>query len=423
MIVKERLCRYGETMSQIKKAPEVLAPAGDRERLEAAVEYGADAVYLGSTMFGMRSAPANFNAVELADACAYAHSKGVKVYLTCNTVPRNSEIAVLPQFIENVAQAGVDAFIVTDIGVLQAVKKYAPDADIHISTQAGITNYAAANEFYNMGANRIVTAREISLEEIAEIRAKTPKELEIECFVHGAMCVSFSGRCLLSNYMTGRDSNRGDCAQPCRWKYALCEEKRPGQYFPIEDDPQGTYILNSRDMSMIEHIPELYAAGVDSFKIEGRAKSAYYATVAVNAYRAAVDGFVKSGFSPDYKPEDWIVDETYKISYRDYCTGFFFGDPADDANVTFRGYNREWSVAATVLGCKGGFLFGSQRNRFFDGDVLEVMEKGKKPFDVKVEELCNEEGERIESAPHPMMNFKFRCPVEISEGAYLRIKN
>lgn len=411
-------------MSNNQMIPEILAPAGDWERLTAALDFGADAVYLGSTSFGMRSAPANFNAEQLRDACALAHTVGARVYLTCNTLPRNDEIAKLPAFIEESADAGVDAFIVTDIGVLSIVKKYAPSTEVHISTQAGVTNYAAASEFYNLGAKRVVLAREISLNEIAEIRAKTPKELEIECFVHGAMCVSFSGRCLLSNYLTGRDSNRGECAQPCRWKYNLVEEKRPGQFFPIGEDGDGTYIINSKDMCMIEHIPELWAAGVSSFKIEGRAKSAYYATVTVNAYKTAVNAFVASGFDPGFVPESWVIEELHKISYRDYCTGFFYGDPRDDANISLKGgYNREWSVVGISERWEDGWLYCSQRNRFFDGDEVEIMEKGKKPFTVKVEELQNDELEPIGSTPHPMMKFRFKCRTPVGAGAYLRLKN
>lgn len=403
--------------------PELLAPAGDSERLTAAVEFGADAVYLGSDCFGMRTAAASFGGDELKKACDYAHSKGVKVYLTCNTVPRNSELCRLEAFFKFAEQSGVDAFIITDIGVMNLARKYAPDVEIHISTQAGITNYAAACAFYEMGAKRIVTAREISLEEIAEIRAKTPKELEIECFVHGAMCVSFSGRCLLSNYMTGRDSNRGDCAQPCRWRYSLLEEKRPGEYFPVEQDESGTYIMNSRDMCLIEHIPELAKAGIDSFKIEGRAKSAYYTAVSVNAYRCALDGYEASGFSSDYKPEQWIVDEVKKVSNRRYCTGFYFSDPMDDAQIFYEGgYVREWDVAAIADRWENGVLYASQRNRFFEGDELEVMIKGKKPFKVTVRNLKNADGEKIDNAPHPMMSLSFDCPEPVPSGAYLRME-
>ncbi|MDO4494575.1 MAG: U32 family peptidase [Clostridiaceae bacterium] len=403
--------------------PELLAPAGDSERLTAAVEFGADAVYIGSDCFGMRTAAASFGGEELKKACDYAHSKGVKVYLTCNTVPRNSELCRLEAFFKFAEQSGVDAFIITDIGVMNLARKYAPDVEIHISTQAGITNYAAAHAFYEMGAKRIVTAREISLEEIAEIRAKTPKELEIECFVHGAMCVSFSGRCLLSNYMTGRDSNRGDCAQPCRWRYSLLEEKRPGEYFPVEQDESGTYIMNSRDMCLIEHIPELAKAGIDSFKIEGRAKSAYYTAVSVNAYRCALDDYEASGFSSDYKPEQWIVDEVKKVSNRRYCTGFYFSDPMDDAQIFYEGgYVREWDVAAIADRWENGVLYASQRNRFFEGDELEIMIKGKKPFKVTVRNLKNADGEKIDNAPHPMMSLSFDCPEPVPSGAYLRME-
>ena len=404
--------------------PEILSPAGDFERLQGAVHFGADAVYLGATSFGMRSGPANFDYDELKKACEFAHGENVKIYLTCNTVPRNNEIDVLPDFIEKTSDARIDAYIVTDIGVMKMIKKYAPDTEIHISTQAGITNYASAAAFYEMGAKRVVLAREVSLDEIAEIRAKTPKDLDIECFVHGAMCVSFSGRCLLSNYMTGRDSNRGDCAQPCRWKYALCEETRPGQYFPIEDDSSGTYIINSKDMCMIEHIPELYKAGVSSFKIEGRAKSAYYTSAVTNAYRCAVDEFEKSGFSNDFKPSQWIIDELTKISYRDYCTGFYFDAPNTDANISFKGgYNREWAVAAIAEKTENGRLYGTQRNRFFEGDLIEVMEKGVKPYEITVRDLRNSEGEHIDNAPHPTMRFSFACDKTVSPGAYLRIKS
>lgn len=403
--------------------PELLAPAGDSERLYAAIEYGADAVYLGSDCFGMRTAAASFGGKELRKACGYAHSKGVKVYLTCNTVPRNGELPLLPSFIEFAADCGVDAFIVTDIGVMKLVQKYAPDVEIHISTQAGITNYAAANVFYELGAKRIVTAREISLDEIAEIRLKTPKELEIESFVHGAMCVSFSGRCLLSNYMTGRDSNRGDCAQPCRWRYSLLEEKRPGEFFPVEQDNSGTYIMNSRDMCLIEHVAALSQAGINSFKIEGRAKSAYYTAVSVNAYRCALDGYEKSGFDINYKADQWILDEVRKASNRQYCTGFYFSDPMDDAQVFYNGgYVREWDVAAIAERWENGILYASQRNRFFEGDELEIMIKGVEPVRVTVRNLKNADGEQIDNAPHPMMKLSFDCPVEIPEGSYLRME-
>ncbi len=402
------------------RRPELLCPAGDMERLEAVLQYGADAVYLGGEQFNMRAAPENFSDEKLKKAVSMCHEKGTAVHYIMNTLPRNDELDKLPSFFEKAKDAGVDAFIVADLGVMKCAQKYAPDVPIHISTQAGTVNYITANAFYDLGAKRIITAREVSLDEIAEIRARTPKDLEIECFVHGAMCMSFSGRCLLSNYFTGRDANRGDCAQPCRWKYHLVEEKRPGQYFEVSDSEEGTYIMNSRDMCMIEHIPELVAAGVDSFKIEGRAKSAYYAAAVTNAYRAAIDGYLENP-SPDYKPEQWMVDEMRKISYRDYCTGFYFGRPNEDANIYYDGiYIREWDIIANVQSSDGEFLTVTQRNRFFEGDELEVLMPKTKPFTIKVEEMYNDKGERIDVAPNPMATIKIRSNKSIPQGAVLR---
>lgn len=400
--------------------PELLAPAGDRERFDAALSAGADAIYVGSTMFSMRAAPQNFDNTALREICTLAHEKGVRIYLTLNTLPRNSEIPYLPEYIKNSAEAGVDAFIVADIGVLSFCKKYAPEVDIHISTQAGIVNYLSANEFYNLGAKRVVLARELSLDDIAELRQKTPKELEIECFVHGAMCVSFSGRCLLSNYLVNRDANRGECAQPCRWEYYLMQKDRQGSFFPVDQNENGTYILNSKDMCMIEHIPELVKAGIDSFKIEGRAKSAYYTAVITNAYRMAVDGYLKNP-SDSYVPEQWIIDETRKVSYREYGTGFYFDAPIVNANVSYEGgYRREWDVMAVVDRCEDGFIFVEQRNKFSVGDELEALEFGKKPVSFTVEQLFDEEGNPIESTPHPMMKAKIKSELNLKPGALLR---
>lgn len=400
--------------------PEVLAPAGDWERLVSAVDFGADAVYLGGGMFGMRTSPSNFSDGELAKAVAFAHSRGVKVYLTCNTVPRNNEVDILPEFLQMAENAGVDALIISDIGTLTLAKKYAPKTEIHISTQAGITNYATANAFYDMGAKRVVLARELSMEDIAYLRSKTPKDLDIECFVHGAMCVSFSGRCLLSNYLVGRDSNRGDCAQPCRWKYHIMEETRPGVYFPIEQDDKGTYIMNARDMCMVEHIPELVNAGVTSLKIEGRAKSAYYTAAVTNAYRAAVDEFMQNP-TDDFRVSPWISEEMRKVSYREYCTGFYFGSPIENAEIYYEGgYRREWDVVAVCEKWEKGELFAVQRNKFFDGDILEIVEPGKEPFSVTVKELKNEAGERVESAPHATMKLSFLCEREVKPGSIIR---
>lgn len=403
------------------KMPEILAPAGDMERLEAALNFGADAVYGGGDEFGMRASPKNFGGDALKDAVSLAHSKGAKFYLTCNTLPRTDEFARLPQFLENAAECGVDAFIIADMGVLTYAKKYAPSVDIHISTQAGIVNSETAKFFYEQGAKRIVTARELSLEEIAQIRENIPQDMEIECFVHGAMCVSFSGRCLLSNYLVGRDANRGECAQPCRWKYSLVEEKRPERPFPINEDENGTYIMNSQDMCMIEHIPELVSAGISSFKIEGRAKSAYYTAVATNAYRCAIDEFEKSR-SADFKPSPWIVDEMNKMSHREYCTGFYFNSPHENAHIYSEGvYVRSWDVAAIVTKCENGIMYVSQRNRFFSGDNLELMQKGKKPTQITADEIFNSSGEKIESAPHPMMEVRIKTDVIAQPGSILRM--
>ena len=400
--------------------PELLSPAGDRERLEAAVMYGADAVYLGSTSLGMRAAPQNFNPEQLKSAVELCHGKGIKVYQTCNVLAHNSDLQMLPAVIEGAVEAKVDAMIISDMGVLSIVKKLAPQMEIHISTQTGIVSYAAANAMYDMGAKRVVLARELSIDEIAEIRAKTSADLEIECFVHGAMCVSFSGRCLLSNYFLGRDSNRGECAQPCRWKYAIMEEKRPGFYLPIGEDHSGTYIMNARDMCMIEHIPEMVKAGISSFKIEGRAKSSYYTAVVTNAYRAAIDGYLKNP-TDDYKPEQWMIDETRKVSHREYCTGFFFGDPKDDAQIYYEGtYKRNWNVMAEINYCENGRAYVTQRNRFFEGDELEIMLSGSEPLKIKVEDLQNEKGEHIDVAPHPMMKCSFKCDIPVHAGALVR---
>lgn len=401
--------------------PEVLAPAGDMERLQSALDFGADAVYLAGKSFGMRTSPGNFDEQELEDAVKMCHKKNVKVYLTCNTVSTNEEIDRLPVFLKTAEKIGVDALIISDVGAFSLAKKYAPNTQIHVSTQAGIMNYQTAKTFYDMGASRVVLAREMSLEDIRVLRDKTPPELEIECFVHGAMCVSFSGRCLLSNYLVGRDSNRGDCAQPCRWKYHLMEDTRPGQYFPVEQDESGTYILNARDMCMIEHIPELVDAGITSLKIEGRAKSAYYTAVVTNAYRSAVDEFVKCGDKNNFVLSDWIKDEMRKVSYREYCTGFYFSSPLDDAQIYYEGgYRREWDVVAVCEKVENGRLYAVQRNRFFEGDELEVLQPGTKPFKVVAADLKNEDGENVPAANKAMMKLSFETDAPVANGAILR---
>ena len=404
-------------MSDIRdNRPELLAPAGDMECLRAALDFGADAVYLAGRMFGMRTAPSNFTREELQTAVALAHARGVRVYVTCNTVPCNKEIDLLPDYLAFLQEAGVDALIVTDLGVIDLAKRYAPKVELHVSTQAGITNYAAANAFYQLGAKRVVLARETTMEEIAEIRAKTPKDLEIEAFVHGAMCMSFSGRCLLSNYMAGRDANRGACAQPCRWKYALVEEKRPGQYMPIYQEGEGSYILNSKDMCMVRHLPELLRAGVTSLKIEGRAKSSYYVAVTTNAYRWALDELEQH---PDTPVSPWIVEELDKISHRPYSTGFYLGGEPGQETVQ-GGYVRNYEVIAVCEDYHDGIAILSQRNRFFRGETADVLEVGEQPFDLPLDELFDQDGQPIESAPHATMTVLLKTERPLKRGAILR---
>lgn len=378
-----------------------------------ALHYGADAVYLAGTQFGMRASAGNFTFPELSKATKLAHANGTAVHMTCNTLPREDELAQLPEFLEQAQDAGVDAFIIADLGVMAAAKKYAPKVSRHVSTQLGVINSATANVLFDMGADRVVLARETPMEDIRKIRANTPKELEIEAFVHGAMCVSFSGRCLLSNYFTGRDANRGACAQPCRWKYHLVEEKRPGEYFEISED-KGTYIMNSRDMCMIEHIPELIDAGVTSFKIEGRMKSAYYAAAVTNAYRHAIDYALKG----EALPKVWI-DELNKVSHRPYCTGFYYGDPGQ--HFAEASYFSDAYVCAVVEYCADdGFAELTQRNRFCVGDMVELLTNEGEPISFAVTELWDENGEAITATPHAMMKFKMRLPVNCSALSILR---
>ena len=388
--------------------------------LKAALSFGADAVFLAGKSFGMRSSPRNFDADELKKACAMAHAKGKKIHLTCNILPHNSELKALPAFLMMAQDSGVDALIIADLGVFEAAKRYAPKVARHISTQAGVTNYAAANVLYNMGASRVVMAREIPLDEIAELRAKTPRELEIECFVHGAMCVSFSGRCLISSYMTGRDANHGDCAQPCRWKYHLFEETRDGQFFPVEENGSGTFLYNSRDLCMIEHIPELIKAGVSSFKIEGRAKSPYYTAVTTNAYRKAVDQYMEDGDPFELHP--WIREELEKISHREYSTGFYFG--TEPGQVTGNGgYIRRYdNVAVCERSVDGYTSVISQRNKFWVGDTLDVLPPSGIPFEITCISLTNEAGESVDSAPHPTERLTMLADRAVPAGSVIRKK-
>ena len=369
-----------------------------------AVRYGADAVYLAGTSFGMRSFAGNFTAQELPGAIALAHKFGVKVHVAVNTMARGDEIVRLPEHLTLLDESGADALIVADLGAFRLAQKYAPHCELHVSTQVSVANCETAAAWYELGAKRVVLARELSLEEIAQIRLKAPKELELEVFAHGAMCVSYSGRCLLSNYMTGRDSNRGACAQPCRYKYALMEVKRPGEYFPVFEDEKGTYIMNSRDMCMIDHLDDLIAVGVDCLKIEGRAKSAYYAAIVTGAYRHVLDD-VAAGRAPD---PVWR-DEVEKVSHRHYSTGFFYGEPGQYTEDSR--YIREYQVVAVVTGCgEDGLAELSLRNKFAAGDELEIVGPDLKPFSLTAADLADADGNPLPEVRTPQQVFHMRLP-------------
>ncbi len=397
-----------------KKKIELLAPAGDMERLEMAVAYGADAVYLAGNTFGMRSFAGNFSPEELKTAVDLCRRNNVRVHVTCNTMPRNDEIAKLPEWLEYLNELKVNAIIMADVGVLSLAKKYAPDVECHISTQASIVNYQSATAWHDLGAKRVILARELNLDEIREIRAKAPKELEMEVFAHGAMCVSYSGRCLLSNYMTGRDSNRGSCAQPCRYQYALMEEKRPGEYFPIYESNGQTYIMNSNDMCMIDHVGELMDIGLDSLKLEGRAKSAYYAAVVTGAYRHAIDAHA-AGIPLD---PVWR-DEVEHISHRHYSTGFFYGQPGQYTENSR--YIRDWQIVAKVLSCDSeGNAVLKLNNKFRVGDQLELVGPDVRPQSLTVEALWDEENTPLDEVRKPQMVFRMKLPQAVPPLSLLR---
>ena len=396
------------------KKLELLSPAGDMEQLNMSILYGADAVYLAGTSFGMRSFAGNFSPEALPKAVKFAHDHGVHVHVTVNTMPRNDEVAQLPAYLEQLDDAGVDALILADLGAFTLAGKYAPHCQRHVSTQQSIANYACAQAWFDLGAQRVVLARELSLEEIRGIRQKVSQDLEIETFGHGAMCVSYSGRCLLSNYMTGRDSNRGACAQPCRYQYALMEEKRPGEYFPVFEDEKGTYIMNSRDMCMIDHLGDLMDAGVDCIKLEGRAKSAYYAAIVTGAYRHCIDA-VANG-----QPLDPVWrNEVDHISHRIYSTGFYYGQPGQYTKTSR--YIRQWQIVAMVESCdETGLAKCSLRNKFRKGDILECVGPDTRPFEVIPEEMETPEGAPLEEPKTPQMEFYLRLPKQVPAYSILR---
>ena len=397
-----------------RKKPELLSPAGDMERLHMAVLYGADAVYLAGTSFGMRSFAGNFSAGELPKAVKFAHSHGVRTHVTVNTMARNDELAHLPEHLSLLNDCGVDCLIVADLGAFRLAQKFAPDCELHVSTQVSVANYESARAWYELGAKRIVLARELHLDEIREIRARTPKELELEVFCHGAMCVSWSGRCVLSNYMTGRDATRGACAQPCRYRYALMEEKRPGEYFPVYEDEKGAYILNSRDMCMIDHLDDLMDAGIDCIKIEGRAKSAYYAAIVTGAYRHVLDAVAE-----DREIDPVWRDEVEKVSHRRYSTGFFYGEPGQYAENTR--YIRERQVCAVVTGrTADGYAVLSLRNKFSAGDELELVGPDLRPLSFTAQEMLLPDGTPLTEPRKPQMAFLMRLPCEAPEYSIVR---
>ena len=402
--------------------PELLAPAGDLERLRYAINYGADSVYCSLPEFGMRSAPANFTPEQLTEGVIYAHARGRKVYLTMNTLPTNEEADRLPDAIKEAAKAGVDAFIVADLGVLDACKTVAPDIDVHMSTQTGITNWAAARAAYHLGAKRVVLAREMSLQDIAILRDKTPPELEIEAFVHGAMCMSVSGRCLLSSYMAGRSGNRGECAQPCRWKYSLVEEHRPGQYMEIgESEDNGSYILNANDLCTAPFIDLICKAGVDSLKIEGRAKTFYYVASVVSAYRRALDAFLADPYNDSFELPDDVIEELNRTSHRHYSPGFYFGKEQAQQTPSHT-YVRDWDFIGTVDSWENGVAHCTQRGKFAVGDSIEILQPDGSVVKLTPAWIENADGERVDATPHPMMQYTIPCETPLMAYSLIRMQ-
>ena len=407
-----------------KKRPELLIPAGSLEVLKTAVTFGADAVYIGGEAFGLRAKARNFSAEDMAEGIRFAHERGVKVYVTANIFAHNRDLEGARAYFEELREIGPDALIISDPGMFTLAKEVWPEAEIHISTQANNTNYMTYRFWWEQGAKRVVSARELSLEEIREIRENIPEEMEIESFVHGAMCISYSGRCLLSNYFTGRDANQGECTHPCRWKYAVMEESRPGEYLPVYENERGTFIFNSRDLCMIEHIPELMEAGIDSFKIEGRMKTALYVATVARTYRKAIDDYLRS--EEEYRNNlPWYRDEIAKCTYRQFTTGFYFGKPSEQAQI----YDNNTYVSEYIyLGIVGavredGLARIEQRNKFCTGDEIEIMKPDGRNIPVKVERILDEEGNEVESAPHPRQVLFLQLSAAPEQYDILRVKN
>lgn len=446
-----------------RRKPEVLAPAGNLRGLKTAVDYGADAVYCGGKAFGMRSAPKNLSLEDFEEGSRYAHAHGARVYVTCNVLPRNAEVEDMKDYIGQLDDTGVDALIVTDIGVLMAARRIAPNLELHVSTQAGVTNYLAANALYELGARRVVLARELDLQAVRDIRANIPDDMDIECFVHGAMCMAFSGRCLFSNYLTGRDGNHGECAQPCRWKYSIVEEKRPGRYYPIEQTQDGAFLFNSQDMNMLGHLDDLIDAGASSLKIEGRSKSAYYIAAMTNAYKTAVNEYmIQRGFedadgaelqpfhdrvrrtAPGESPRvgetavdtsqprprpvelpQWLREEPYKVAHRDYSTGFYYPEHPVTQNTDRSHYFRDWMVVGEVLDWtpdEGGRMTLMSRNKIEAGQLIEVVMPGGAPYSYTVPGggFRDADGQPVELVNNPAHVFSMPCPQPVPVNAALR---
>lgn len=384
------------------KDVEILAPAGDLEKLKIAIEYGADAVYIGGELFGLRASAKNFTLDEMKEGVDYAHEKGVRVFLTLNIIPHNEDLINIEEYLISIDKIGIDAVIVADLGMFSIVKRTIPNMEIHISTQANNTNYESVKMWNDLGAKRVVLARELSLREIKEISDKTKSQVELEVFIHGAMCISYSGRCLLSNYLVDRDANRGACAQPCRWNYYLVEERRPGEYFPIVEDGRATYFMNSKDLCMIENIKEMMDLGVKSFKIEGRMKSIYYIATVVNAYRMAIDEYKKD--PENYTFNEELLNDIKKVSNREFTKGFYFDKPDEEEHIyKDESYIREFLFVAIVLKKvnESGYIKIQQRNRFFKDDIVEVFGPKTKARKYKIKDILNEDNISIDVAPHP----------------------
>jgi len=408
----------------MKNRPELLAPAGSLTKLKYAIEYGADAVYIGGEEFSLRVAAKNFTLDEIKEGIEYAHKRGRKVYITANIIPHNDDLKDFPDFVREVDSLGADAIIVSDLGLFSIVKEVAPNLDIHISTQANNTNYMSAKTWYKLGAKRVTLARDLSFKEIGEIREKIEPDEELECFVHGAMCVSYSGRCLLSNYLTHRDANKGACSHPCRWKYYLMEEKRPGEYMPVFENDRGTFLYNSKDLCMVSYIPDLIKAGINSFKIEGRVKNELYVATVVNAYRMAIDVYYES--KDNFKIDPYILEELEKVSHREYTTGFYYNKPDENNQLyTSNTYIQDYTIAAVILSYdpETKIAVCEQRNRFFKGEELEVLSPGKQSFAFIPEYIKDENDEEIDVAPHPQMIVKMKIENPVGDFAIIRKKN